>query len=134
MEAEQFVREFLNSPVLMNDVRAKPVQRTERELESFGQKLEKAAKNPDTNDFDTLINLTAGLLRNGGVLPNFLAIFAADVLEGKRKRPTSSGPDQYKNWGRDYKLWRAVKEVAEKYKMPFYTNNGNCQQNQPQLE
>jgi hypothetical protein len=87
------------------------------------QAFEKAAKNPDSNDYDALILMAGALLRRGDRLPDFLATFSADVLEGKRKRPTKRGPDSYANWMEHYQLFRAVEETAKRFGMPAYTNN-----------
>jgi len=128
-EALQFAKTFWSEQVqaetenniLFKDVRAS--YPTEADMELVGDALEQAARDPDTNDFDVLVMLAAGLMRENERLPDWLATFAADVLEGKRKRPTKRGADKYKNWQRDYSLWRAVDEVARKFDLPKYTNN-----------
>ena len=128
-EALQFAKTFWSEQVqavtenniLFKDVRAS--YPTEADMERMGDALEQAARDPDTNDFDVLVMLAAGLMRENERLPDWLASFAADVLEGKRKRPTKRGADKYKNWQRDYSLWRAVDEVASKFNLPKYTNN-----------
>ena len=48
-------------------------------------------------------------------MPVWLAAFLADVLEGKRKRPTKRGPPASKNEKRDWALWRAVAEVGLRF-------------------
>lgn len=131
-EALQFAKTFWSEQVqgepenhiIFKDMRAS--YPTEAEMEYVGDALEQAARDPDTpdtNDFDTLVMLAAGLMRENGRLPDWLASFAADVLEGRRKRPTKRGADRYKNWLRDYSLWRAVSEVACKFELPKYANN-----------
>lgn len=128
-EALQFAKMFWSEQVqgetenniLFKDVKAS--HPTESDMERMGDALEQAARDPDTNDFDVLVMLAAGLMRENERLPDWLASFAADVLEGKRKRPTKRGADKYKNWQRDYSLWRAVDEVACKFDLPKYTNN-----------
>ena len=128
-EALQFAKTFWSEQVqavtenniLFKDVRAS--YPTEADMERMGDALEQAARDPDTNDFDVLVMIAAGLMRENERLPDWLATFAADVLEGKRKRPTKRGADKYKNWPRDYSLWRAVDEVASKFNLPKYTNN-----------
>ena len=128
-EALQFAKTFWSEQVkavtenniLFKDVRAS--YPTEADMERMGDALEQAARDPDTNDFDVLVMIAAGLMRENERLPDWLASFAADVLEGKRKRPTKRGADKYKNWPRDYSLWRAVDEVASKFNLPKYTNN-----------
>lgn len=124
-EAVQFAKDFLSKPVLQNDVLAMQSQneRDDPNGERLYEAIENAAKNPDTNDFDVLVTLASSLLREGERLPEFLAKFTADVLEGKRKRPTKRGTDKYANWARDYALCRAVKEVAKKYELQHYSNN-----------
>ncbi|SHF86129.1 hypothetical protein SAMN02745117_02734 [Lampropedia hyalina DSM 16112] len=118
--SEQVQAETENN-ILFKDVRAS--YPTEADMELMGDALEQAARDPDTNDFDVLVMLAAGLMRENERRPDWLASFAADVLEGKRKRPTKRGADKYKNWQRDYSLWRAVEEVACKFELPKYTNN-----------
>ena len=128
-EALQFAKTFWSEQVqaetenniLFQDVVASIP--SEADLERMGDALEQAARDPDTNDFDVLVMIAAGLMRENERLPDWLASFAADVLEGKRKRPTKRGADKYKNWQRDYSLWRAVDEVASKFNLPKYTNN-----------
>lgn len=128
-EALQFAKTFWSEQVqaetennvLFKDVRAS--YPTEADMERTGDALEQAARDPDTNDFDVLVMLAAGLMRENERLPDWLASFAADVLEGKRKRPTKRGADKYKNWHRDYSLWRMVGIVANKFDLPKYTNN-----------
>ncbi len=116
-----FAREFLNSPVLTNDVDRHPP--AEQDCQHLAAELQRASNDPDTNDYDVLSNLAVFYLREGQQLPDWLAIFAADVLEGKKKRPTKRGKDKYDNWERDYKLFRATQEVAEAYNLPHYYNN-----------
>jgi hypothetical protein len=120
-EAIQFAKSFLKSEVLFND--AKGSDPSEADMVRMGEALEAAARDPDTNDFDTLVMLAAGLMRENERLPDWLASFAADVLAGKQKRPTKRGADKYKNWQRDYSLWRAVDNVANNFDLPKYTNN-----------
>lgn len=117
--AIRFAKEFLSGPVLFNDVKAFSSQEYGRVAEA----LPIAAINPDTNDFDVLVMLAADGLSRNERLPEWLAVFAADVLLGKRKRPTKRGPDEYGNWERDYKLWRATQEVAKAFDLQHYSNN-----------
>jgi len=122
MAAVKFAKKFLSTPVLLNDAKAS----TPQEHENVIKALKQAAinpDNPDTNDFDALVLIAGTSLSLHGILPQFLASFAADVLLGKRKRPTKRGPDKYLNFGRDYKLWRATQEVAKAFGLPHYTNN-----------
>jgi len=128
-EALQFAKTFWSEQVqaetenniLFQDVRASV--ETEAVMERMYDALEQAARNPDTNDYDVLVKLAAGLMRENERLPDWLASFAADVLEGKRKRPTRRGADKYKNWQRDYSLKRIVDIVASKFDLPKYSNN-----------
>jgi len=79
----------------------------------------------DAHDFDFLIQFIANGLRKGDKKPldPDLALFVADVLEGKRARPTKRGQDKYANRQRDYKLARSVDEIAKRFNLPRYTNN-----------
>jgi hypothetical protein len=74
----------------------------------------------DTNDFDALVVTTAELLREGQPIPNKLAKFAADVLEGKRSRPTKRGPDPYRDYIRNTELSFAVEAVVQKFSIARY--------------
>ncbi len=125
VEAVEFARQFLNSPILQNDMKASPPQEHEHEL--IVKALRLAAINPDTNDFDALLVVAADLLYQGKMLPKWLADFTADVISGKKKRPTKRGPDKYVNWERDYKLWRATQEVAKKFNLPLYSSPGRLE-------
>lgn len=125
-EAVQFAKDFLSKPILLNDlqaIRPRIEDPQNEDHQKWDDAIENAIRNPDTNDFDMLITLAAFFLRKGERLPECLAVFIADVLEGKRKRPTKRGPDEYANWERDYKLCRAVKEVASRYGLQHYSNN-----------
>jgi hypothetical protein len=74
----------------------------------------------DTNDFDALVLTTADLLREGQHLPHEFAKFAADVLEGKRSRPTKRGPDPYRDYNRNTELSFAVEAVVQKFSIARY--------------
>ncbi|MEN3371689.1 hypothetical protein [Dechloromonas sp. ZS-1] len=118
-DAVAFAKRFLSGPVLSEDIKASTAQ----EHENVVKALQLAAINPDTNDFDTLVMLAADGLSRNERLPDWLAVFAADVLLGKRKRPTKRGQDEYGNWVRDYKLWQATQEVSKAFNLQHYTNN-----------
>lgn len=118
-DAVEFAKRFLSGPVLSNDVKAS----TPQGHENVAKALPQAAINPDTNDFDVLLMLAADGLYQNERLPEWLAVFAADVLSGKQKRPTKRGADKYANWERDYKLWRATQEVAKAFGLQRYSNN-----------
>lgn len=120
-DAVAFAKRLLDGPMMALDAGAgRP---TKDVLVAMGLALEQAAANPDTNDFDVLVGIAADLLRKGEGMPVWLATFAADVLEGKRKRPTKRGADRYSTWERDFKLWRVTQEVATAFSLPAYTNN-----------
>ncbi|MFZ5620355.1 MAG: hypothetical protein ACOY5W_04960 [Pseudomonadota bacterium] len=121
--AVAFAKRLLSAPdLLVDDVKAS----TPQQHENAAKALLTAVTNPDTNDFDALVAVAAKLLRTNERLPAELATFAADKLEGKRKRPTKRGSDKYDNWERDYKYWRAIQEVAKAFNLPRYSNNGVC--------
>jgi hypothetical protein len=77
----------------------------------------------DTIDFDTLISLSAMLIRERKPLSNSFPEFIAGVLEGKIKRPISRGRCKYSNFKRDLELMLAVGQVNEKFNVPLYYNN-----------
>lgn len=120
-EALKFARAFLAGDVMQRDVRSAPA--TGHEKSSIVEQLTLAAENPDTNDFDLLIALVEEFRKKGQRLPDWLADFAADAATGKIKRPTKRGPDTYKNWERDYTLFRCVTEVSLKFLIPKYINS-----------
>jgi hypothetical protein len=119
----RFARTLLERSLLRDDIRSATAATDLALAGHLLGKLKLAALEPDTNDFDTLINLAAQCLYEGEVLPGWLAAFAADVLTGKRVRPTRRGADKYRNYERDYCLWRAAQEVAQQFKLPLYSNN-----------
>lgn len=97
--------------------------------EMMVEPLMEAANNPekcDANNYDILVSLAAQELRRFDPdsccvpIQPWLAQFAADVLEGKRKRPTKRGPDKYGNFSRNYCYARAVSAVAERFEIPKY--------------
>ncbi|MBI5461957.1 MAG: hypothetical protein HY941_07205 [Gammaproteobacteria bacterium] len=119
-DAIAFAKRLLSDPdLLVDDVKVS----TPQQHENVAKALLTAATNPDTNDFDALVAVAAKLLRKNERLPPELATFAADVLEGKTKRPTKRGSDKYDNWERDYKYWMATQEVAKAFDLPHYSNN-----------
>jgi hypothetical protein len=77
-------------------------------------------ENPTTNQFDAMVKTAAELLRQGGRLPAELAKFTADVLEGKRTRPTKPGPDPDRDYLRNIKLNFVVEAVVQKFDIPRY--------------
>lgn len=122
--AAKLVREILIGDFLPKEIEADAQSgRLNQSYERMAFALEKALENPDTNDFDAGLGIAATMLRKGEHLPKWLALFAADVLEGKCKRPTNRGPDRYANWIRNYKLARAVVEVSNQFDLPKYSNS-----------
>ena len=122
--AAKLVREILIGDFLPEEIEADAQSgRLNLSYERIASALEKALENPDTNDFDAGLGIAATMLRKGEHLPNWLALFAADVLEGKCRRPTNRGPDRYANWIRNYKLARAVVEVSNQFDLPKYSNS-----------
>lgn len=121
-DAVAFVERFLKTGVLHDFINRKATSRTQLE-DHKNYDLEDKVSFEDTNDYDMMIALSVDILRSGDRMPIFYASFAADVLEGKRVRPTKRGVDPYKNWVPDFNLWRAAEEVKEKYGFPLYTNN-----------
>lgn len=96
---------------------------SQADFANMGKALRESAQNPDPNEYDVLVTLSADLLRQNEVMPGWLKSFAADVLTGERRRPTKRGPDPYARWDRDYRLWRAVRDVAHACSVPHYSNN-----------
>jgi len=131
-EAITFAKEILGSEIWLKDVAASKARieadnQTEAHANYIFEEMKKAAEkeNPDTLEYDVLILTAVSYLRDPDsfMMPTYLQTFVADVLEGKRQRPTTRGRDKYANWRRDYSLMRAVAEVAKKYELPHYTNN-----------
>jgi len=104
-ELVAFAANLLTKNLLRQDLERAYDATTPNTYKSLDNALEAAAASPDTNDYDMLILLTASELRSGNRLPDYLATFAADVLDGTRARPTRRGIDPYHNWMRDYNLW-----------------------------
>jgi hypothetical protein len=64
--------------------------------------------------------ILAQQIREGQPVLHKFAEFAADVLEGKRSRPTKPGPDPYRDYLRNIKLNFVVEAVAQKFDIPRY--------------
>lgn len=62
----------------------------------YGTELQLAIQDPDPYQFDVAIGLASTLLRMGDKLPDWLAMFVADVLDGDRSRPARRGKDKIK--------------------------------------
>ena len=122
--ASKLVRDILSGDFLPKEIEADVLSgRLSLSSEQILASFEKVLENPDTNDFDAVLGIAAIMLRKGKHLPDWLALFAANVLEGKWKRPTNRGPDRYVNWMRNYKLARAVVEVSNQFDLPKYSNS-----------
>jgi len=120
-----YARELLNpdeKKIMIELIKAYAEQESEEEQnEKTYQAVEKALNDEmDTNDFDALVVTAANLLREGLRLPHELAKFAADVLEGKRSRPTKRGPDPYRDFIRNVELSFAVEAVVQKFGIARY--------------
>jgi len=126
-EAIAFAEKFL-SPEAISAAEKRIIERpqSEADLEFMILGLRRIAEdpdNPDTLGFDYLMSLAAGFQRSKYRVPDFLAAFAADVLEGKRKRPTKRGADPYAKYRRNYALFEATEAVAKEFDLPCYSNN-----------
>ncbi|MCB9973561.1 MAG: hypothetical protein H6863_00665 [Rhodospirillales bacterium] len=122
--AIEFVKNYFTTT--MHDIFIDEIEKEPsfEELDYVGKKLQEATENPNALDFDVLTDLAATLLRERKmILPEWLADFSANVLTGKQKRPTKKGPDKDRNYERDYKIFRVVHKVAERFSLPIYTNN-----------
>lgn len=73
--------------------------------------------------FDSTVAIAAIMLSKGERLPEWLAVFVADVLKGTLKRPTKHGKDKFANMERDYYTAWAVLEVSRRFSLPKRTNN-----------
>ncbi|MGR3610140.1 MAG: hypothetical protein ACU0BN_15015 [Sulfitobacter sp.] len=127
-----YARELLNpdeKKIMFEIIKAFAERESEEEqVEKTYQAVEKALDGEmDTNDFDALVLTATDLLREGQPIPNKLAKFAGDVLEGKRSRPTKRGPDPYRDFIRNVELSFAVEAVVQKFGIARYakgnTNN-----------
>ncbi len=74
--------------------------------------------------FDVLVNLPAACLQADQQMPANLAGFAADAMDGTRRRPTRRGP-QPRRAGRVNRLALGllVERVARRFGMTRYNNN-----------
>jgi len=120
-EAIALAKLLMSAPILSKDAEGEPL--TEASIDEIAKALQEASTNPDSNDFDVLTMIAADLLYQNQRMPEWLATFAADVLSGKRRRPTKRGADRYGNWERDYKFWKATQEVANSFGLQRYSNN-----------
>jgi len=128
-DAVAFAKEFLGTNILLEDLKA--IDPLDSKLPDPFEALRQATIDPDRLEYDVLVTTAAMYLRDllnsfrdgSPVMPIWLANFAADVLEGKRTRPSKRGPDKDKYWERDYSLYRATREVGRVFKLPHYTNN-----------
>lgn len=119
--ALEFAKRFLSGNILKDDIQASNPQ--EQDFLRIGNAQEAASKNPNAMEFDVLLSYAADALSRNERMPEWLATFAADILLGKRKRPSKRGPEENGNWERDYRLWRAIQEVAKAYDLQNYSNN-----------
>jgi len=119
--ALEFAKKYLSGQILRDDILASTPQA--QDFLRVGNALEVASSKPNVLEFDVLVMTAADILSRNERMPEWLAAFAADVLLGKRKRPTKRGPGAYDNWERDYKLWRATQEVAKAFGLQHYSNN-----------
>jgi hypothetical protein len=87
------------------------------------RRLDKILMESDQNSFDLWCSIAAKILREEKPIPRKLALFAADVLDQKLKRPTRRGPNPYDNFKRDFCTAWAVMEVSRQFGLPEYTNN-----------
>lgn len=129
-EAIQFAKVFYASEIISDDL--KPLEEIPfiyKKVRHRGKAIDMlmTARHPewgDAGDFDFLIQFIVTGLRKGNKIPHpDLALFVADVLEGKRARPSKKGPDERINKKRDYKLARTVEDVAVRFTLQRYTNN-----------
>jgi hypothetical protein len=120
-----YARKLLNQDekkIIIEIVNAYIEQQNDEEYyEMINQQFENALDGEmDTNDFDFLVMIVAEQIREGGPVLHKFAEFAADVLEGKRSRPTKPGPDPYRDYGRNIKLFFVVEAVTQKFDIPRY--------------
>jgi hypothetical protein len=120
LEAEKLNAELYDLDTFAADEAYSILQKRQEQL---GEALEAATLNPDLNDYDTLVGLAADSIRQNKLMPEWLALFAADVLEGKKLRPVKPGVTLTQNLVRDFTLYRAAMELKQNYGFPLYTNN-----------
>ena len=96
---------------------------TQDALQRVGTALCDATENPDSNAHDTLMLVAASSLREGSPLPGKIAHYAADVLQGKRSRPSKRGRSSDDTYLRDYRLNTCAREVSAQFGLQLYTNN-----------
>jgi hypothetical protein len=120
-----YARELLNhgeKKIVLEIVNAYAEQQNDEEhYKMIYQQFENALDGEmDTNDFDNLVMIVAQQIREGQPVLHKFAKFTADVLEGKRSRPTKPGPDPYRDYLRNIKLNFVVEAVAQKFDIPRY--------------
>jgi hypothetical protein len=125
LAALAFAKEFLNTNVFLNASRTHPITLPQAlRLTYLTEAVLQDTDNPNVMFFDYAVNVAADMIRDGKPLPKWAASFVADVLQGKRKRPTKRGKkSKGENLLRDYALGRAVHEVKSKFDLAAYNNN-----------
>lgn len=123
-EAQRFARRLWAMQVRVNGTDFIPPKQLSLYLTAY----EKAARAPDSGEYEAIKHLAAYCLRWRKPMPAWLVRFAADALEAKGKPARKRGRDRYGNWGRDFKLWWMVGEVASKFDLPHYTRNEEAKQ------
>lgn len=129
-DPREFAKRLLDTDILRNDIIS--LGPDHGDPDSVVDALIKIAApeyDRDTNDYDVLNLLLTGYLKSNEPVPDWLATFGANVLEGTIKRPTKRGPDEYTNFERDYRLARAVQKVAKDYSLPRYHINEESKKN-----
>ena len=120
-----FAREILDhgdQQILIEILKANEEQTSEEDLDASHERgMEKALGDKmNAIDYDAMASFSAQLLREFRRLPQDLAEFAADVLEGKRSRPTKPGPDPGRDIIRNIALSFTTEVVAKKFSLARY--------------
>lgn len=95
-------------------------------LEQFGAKIIAMANkrnNVEPWEHDGLIRIVCDHLRTAKPLPEDIANYAADFLEGKVKVQRYRGRSPNDNFLRDVKLHYAASKIAHDFELPLYSNN-----------
>ncbi len=121
-EALIFAHKLLNEDIVRQEL-TKYGEPSPEELIHMTKALIKSTVDPSPVEYEVLTNLAADLLRQGEGLPQWLATFVADILQGVRKHPSKPGPSIKANFERDYKLCKISQRVAHAFNLPLYTNN-----------
>lgn len=122
--AKPIIEHAMSKEGLADDVRATEHLATDLQFAANQvQRLEEGLATNDPATFDIALAVCASMVRQHEPLPDFLAQFAADFLDGSRARPKVRGHDPLKAYEQDFLITRAINALVSKLGVPRYTNS-----------